>query len=495
MRRRKSSAMKYKIALYGFGSLPVVYRHLIDLARSQDMPLEWCVILPQPDYRALMREVLPPAEILDLFESLPRIPQKGDLTRLKSYPGSLLEDLAAQKRTSRRRSGQWRLDRAIEIYSAYKAFLVARGASHILMSVIETPEAKIAVAVAKELGLGVIAPVDLRSLTGTYFSNDCCETPPDYAVADAETCARAREFVAQFRARPGPARSAPSDIDKKMDDQTILATHLPPFPSRLRAFVGNAIARPDLFDPELIRISIMRNFGVLRTAVRGLRKRYNNTQYDEADIERLPKRFVFYPLQYTPEASINTPAPYFVDQLRAIDALRYAMPSDCMLVVKEHPVCLEMRPISFMRRIRRLPGVVVVKGDIPAIELMKRAALTATVTGTAAFEAFLLGLPALALGPGISAWVLGGWAELGTLREKILHVMAHRPADDLVIERIAKLISVRYPFVFDTPHLPGEPVLRTGNLRRFLSALQDHCERERHARLIESSPVRRATTS
>ena len=50
----------------------------------------------------------------------------------------------------------------------------------------------------------------------------------------------------------------------------------------------------------------------------------------------LPKRFIYYPLQVTPEASINTPAPYYVDQMRAIDALRLAMPPDCALVVKEH---------------------------------------------------------------------------------------------------------------------------------------------------------------
>ena len=471
--------MKYKIALYGFGSLPVIGRHLIDLAHKETAPIEWCAILTLPHYRALLHEVLPTSEILDLFKSLPREPGSSDLSCLSAYPGSLVEDLAAQKRTRRRRTGQWRLNRAVDIYIAYKEFLIARGATHILMPIIETPDAKIAVAVAKELGLGVIAPVDLRNLTGTYFSTDCYETPPSYAVAGFEARAMAREFIAQFRTKPAPARHLPADVNPNFDDQTVLRDYLPPFWSRLRGFVKYAIERPDLFEPDMVRVSVMSNVALLRNGVRSIRQRRNEMQFDIGCVDGLPKRFVFYPLQYSPEASINTPAPYFVDQFRVVDALRYAMPSDCMLVVKEHPVCLEMRPVGFMRAIRKLPGVITVKGDIPAIEVIKRATVTATVTGTAAFEAFLLGRPAVALGPGLPAWVLGGHATLGTLRDAISKAIVRCPSDDFVIDQAAKLLSVRYPFFFGTAHMPGEPMLRVGNLRRFLSALLDHLERER----------------
>jgi hypothetical protein len=47
----------------------------------------------------------------------------------------------------------------------------------------------------------------------------------------------------------------------------------------------------------------------------------------------------------------------------------------------------------------------------------------------------------------------------------------------LVIERVARLMNVRYRFLFTTPHLPGEPMLRLGNMRRFLAALVDHLDR------------------
>src|SRR5215472_16170988 len=99
--------MKSKIAIYGFGSFPVIARHLIDMATQSQCALEWCAILVQPNYRGVIEKILPREEILDLFAVLPRIPEGGDMSLLVRYPGSLAEDLAALKRSRRKRSGQW----------------------------------------------------------------------------------------------------------------------------------------------------------------------------------------------------------------------------------------------------------------------------------------------------------------------------------------------------------------------------------------------------
>ena len=474
--------MSLRIALYGFGSFPVVFRHLIDAARQERSPLEFCAILTVPNHRRIIREVLAEEDILDVFAQLPREPQGGDLSLLSGYRGSLVEDLAALKWERRRRGGRWRHAQGIDYYRLFKRFLSERRATHLLMSGIETPDAKIAVAVAQELGIGIIAPVDLRNLSGTYFSVDSYETPPSYAAATPETRARAAELVRAFRHSPLPARHAPTEQTGRAEDQTVLDPHLPGFAARVRGFINVALERPDLFDHEAIRVSVMRSFGPIRNTVRGLRRRRNASQYDVADVGGLPPRFIFYPLQYTPESSINVPAPYFVDQFRVVDALRFAMPSDCTLVVKEHPACVEMRPPAFIRKMRNLPGVVVANVEVPSTELIRRAALTATVTGTAALEAFLLGRPAMALGPGLSAWCLDGVAPLGDLRARMAAAIDHPIPDEAVIERIATLLSARYPFFFATPHLPGEPMLRRGNIRAFWTAILDHIAREQQAK-------------
>ncbi len=478
----------YKIALYGFGSQPPVQRHLIALAANEKLPLTWCSILPTPYFRSVMSEVLPQNEILDVFRSLPRVPVGGDVDCLVGYPGSLVEDLAAQKRRRRKRTGQWLLNRGIDYFKLYKAFLAERRATHILSPLVETPEAKIAVAAAQELGLGVIVPVDLRNITGICYSADCYQTPPRHAVADPNSRARAEEFIARFRANPTPASAPPRELFGNAEDYKF-ADYIPPLLSRVKQFAQSAIERPDIFDHDEVRRVVMANAGLLRNIIRGRRKRLNLAQYDIGGINELPKRFIYYPLQYTPEASINTPAPYFVEQTRMIDALRFAMPTNYTLVVKEHPACLAMRPVNFMRYLRGLPGVSVIKASAPSIEIIKRADLTATVTGTAAFEAFLLGRSALAFGPGLSAWTIGRMATIANLRAEIQGAIAAPPSESFIVEQTAKLMSVRYPCRFDTPRLPGEPMLRRKNMQAILSGLLDHLRREHDAQL-RGSPGR-----
>jgi len=129
-----------------------------------------------------------------------------------------------------------------------------------------------------------------------------------------------------------------------------------------------------------------------------------------------------------------------------------------------------------------LPGVMVAKASIPAAALIPRAALTATVTGTAALEALLLGRPSLCLGRCLPACALGRPVGRRDLKTEIAETISNPPSDAFVIEQIAKLMSVRYPFYFGTAHAPGEPMLRKGNIARFFSALLDHLRRESDAK-------------
>jgi hypothetical protein len=63
------------------------------------------------------------------------------------------------------------------------------------------------------------------------------------------------------------------------------------------------------------------------------------------------------------------------------------------------------------------------------------------------------------------------------LRDEIAARIDKPIPDQTVIERIATLLSVRYPFLFVSPFYPGEPMLRRGNMRRMYEALLDHLAR------------------
>lgn len=474
--------MLYKIAFYDFGSTAIMHRHVIDMARREGAPLSFCAIQPNPYYRALMREVLDPADILDVFSALPRKRTNGDPAVVASYEGSFIEDLAALKRTWRRhRPGNWWFDHGLAIYQLYKQFLARRQATHLFMPTIETPEAKIAVAAARELGLGILVPTDMRNAGGAYFACDCVETPPFHAEATPETRAAAAQLVQDFRRNPFPARRLPEIVPDDPDHE-IIERYLPPLWQRMWRFAMAGVERPDLFEPAFIRLAVMRNFAWIRKPIRGQRALRNTAQFDVEDVANLPKRFIYYPLHFTPEASINTPAPFYVDQLRAIDALRFAMPNACTLVVKEHPLCLPLRSTSFLQQLRRLPGVTVAKVTMPSHELVKRAALTVTVSGTSAFEAILFGRPAMLLGPTMPSWLIGPHPPSNDVRKAIAGAIDNPPNDDFIIERLAQLLSVRYPFAYGSAHEPGEPILRRGNMRAMWEGLKDHLERERRAK-------------
>jgi hypothetical protein len=156
------------------------------------------------------------------------------------------------------------------------------------------------------------------------------------------------------------------------------------------------------------------------------------------------------------------------------------MPNDHMLVVKEHPAAIatSTRPRSFMRALRRRAGVTVVEYRTDSRALIERAALTISVTGTSTLEAFLLGRPALTLGPSLIAGYIGGVAPLSSLATRIKGAIGSRPDDDAIARAIAEIFSVSYDFILRTPGLPDEPMLRRRNIDRFLFAILDHAERQ-----------------
>lgn len=475
--------MRYKIALHGFGASPIVFKYLIELATKENAPIDWCMILPTPEHRALVRSVLPRSDILDVYEMLPRPPVGGDLSLLSEYPGSLTEDLGADKRPWGAQSGRERFARGIDYHLLYKKFLIERGATHFLAPQVEGAEGKIAVATARQLGLPVMVPQDCRVLTGYYFAADAYAGLPAHAAPRADLLSKAAEFIERYRKTAMPAQSAPKDFTPIDGDDELISGHLPSAPRRFVGLLRKAAERPDLFVLDQIRASVLNNFPVLRDKWWGLRKSRAAREFDVADLSGLPKRFIFYPLQVSPEASINTPAPYYVDQIRAIDALRLAMPPDCAVVVKEHWAGIGFRPIEFIRRVRKLPGVLVANYAMSSRELILRASLTCPVTGTAAFETFLLGRPGFALGPGLGHWALGCGGPTQSLRDEIASRIDKPIPDQTVIERVATLLSVRYPFLFLSPFYPEEPMLRRGNMMRMYEALLDHLARvDAHAK-------------
>lgn len=464
-----------RILLHGFGSFALVFRHLIAHAQEVSPEIEWAIILPTDHHLGVLRDVLPEHRIFCLEHHQVRERELTlDLDCLADYHGNIHADIEAEKVAFKHRPARIQLARAIETYRLYKQFAQLFAPTHLLISQVEGYEGKMLTGLGHELGLIVMVPTNGRNLGGTFFSPDAYETLPAHRAATPELLEKARGFVAAFRDRPTSASGRPDDPEA---GGARLSEFRPPLPVRTARFVRRAVKRPDLFDREHLRTSFLNNLAPFRDALFALNRHRARGLYHIDRPNDLPERFIYYPLQYTPESSINTPAPYFVDQLRVIDAVRFAMPPDQLLVVKEHPACVVVRPPSFMRSVMRRAGVVVASLGMDSRVLARRASLTISVTGSATLEAFLFGRPALMLGPSLIASYLGGPCPIDALAARLPAAIAAPPGDEAVVRAVAEIRSVSYDFVFGVPGTPGEPVLREGNIARFLAAVRDHAQR------------------
>jgi hypothetical protein len=461
-----------KIVLHGFGSYPVLFHHLIKYSVIEWPEAEWAIALGNSIHLPMMRNCLPSDSILNLDSAWSAELDDESLAQenFLTYHGNIYADIESEKRTFKHRKAAEQRRRAGAFYRVLKRFFLRVKPDYALISQIEGIEGKIFAAVARELGIPLIVPYPCRNLGGYFFSEADEEVVPRYAEANDESKKIAALFLQRFRENPTPAANIVEHSG------AVLPDFRPPLFSRAIGALIRTIRYHALFERDSVRVAVLNNFIPLRNVIWGVREWWNRKFETIGNIDCLPRKFVYFPLQYSPESSINSPAPFFVDQFRLVDAIRFAMPSDVFLVVKEHPACLRMRPPNFFRRLERMAGVVLASPDLDSREIVKRALVTVSVTGTAIFEAFIYGRPAICLGGSLVAKYIGGITQISLLKDRLRKLSGISVAEEVIVSGIAELVSCRYGIVFRTPGEVGEPVLRESNIRAIISALKHHTQ-------------------
>jgi len=106
----------------------------------------------------------------------------------------------------------------------------------------------------------------------------------------------------------------------------------------------------------------------------------------------LDESFVYFPLHLQPELTTDTWGYEYGDQLLALEALSRNLPAGMKIYVKENPMQTTfMREESFFRRLKAIPNAFYVSSEISSFELIRRCSFLATISGTAGWEACLLG--------------------------------------------------------------------------------------------------------
>jgi hypothetical protein len=461
---------KKHILLQGFGSFPLVFAALIAHARAVgDESVEWSIICTTGHHVEMFRELLGTEAVHYLQKDMSNYRNDPDLLdRLSTYAGNIYRNIESEKRYTKHKLAARQLKSAAAMYVSVKSFMQRRKPTHVLFGQIEGMDGMTLLSVAKELGIPALVPSHTRHMGETFLSPDNVETVPQREVTQ-EHRAKAEEFLRRFRAADTSAGGAATKLAQDIDDRWPC-----PRPSawgRAAGFARRLIDEPDMREPDVFRAMLFINVPYLAKAVWDARGAINRRFYDITVPEELPLRYAFYPLQYSPESSINTPAPYFVDQMRAIDAIRFALPSDMMLVVKEHPACMRLRPTSFLRALKKKAGVVMARVDMKSSDIVERAAITFSVSGTAALEAYLHGRPSLTLGGNFFASWLGGPAGVDNLAACVAEALQRRVTDAEIVENLARVYAASAPYVVACPLDTGSALapmaLRRSNIDIF----------------------------
>ena len=110
------------------------------------------------------------------------------------------------------------------------------------------------------------------------------------------------------------------------------------------------------------------------------------------------KRFVYFPLHMEPEASLQLLSPECFAQLAVIAALARDLPAGVFLAVKETAAAIGRRPVNFYAQIREFKNVIMLDPFEFGLDVVKKADVVATITGTGGFEGAVLGKPVVTFG-------------------------------------------------------------------------------------------------
>ena len=123
------------------------------------------------------------------------------------------------------------------------------------------------------------------------------------------------------------------------------------------------------------------------------------------------KDYVYYPLHYEHERTTNPDGGDYQDQFKALIKLRSIVPKEIQIVVKEHPSQFfysdkgsRGRSPLFYKLIKNINNLKLISSNENSIKLVLNSVFIATITGTVALEAAILGKSTLYFG---NAWYRG----------------------------------------------------------------------------------------
>lgn len=119
--------------------------------------------------------------------------------------------------------------------------------------------------------------------------------------------------------------------------------------------------------------------------------------FDYYPLEKISK-CAYFPLQFQPEGAIDLSAPYFSNQIETARQIAMSLPDDYTLAVKEHPGMAGLRTPAYLKKLANTPNVKLIDYRINSDEILKKADIIISPSGTSIAEAAFFNKPAVQLG-------------------------------------------------------------------------------------------------
>jgi len=109
------------------------------------------------------------------------------------------------------------------------------------------------------------------------------------------------------------------------------------------------------------------------------------------------KKFILYSAMVDIESNVLLHAPFHINQIEVVKNIAKSMPSDHILLVKEHPgaYARSWRSVKSYKELRDIPGVKLIHPDADMNELIKKSSLVVSISSSASLDALFLEKPTI----------------------------------------------------------------------------------------------------
>lgn len=466
------------LAIFSPGAYCVFFNELIYYSKTNQFRIKnksvnWFILTNTNIYLSHLEKNIQKSNICYLFENFNKYMDDTNFTySIDEYHGSLYRDILTDKHIYSTKKSYYQLKNSFVVYKIWKEYLIKNSIEYIVFPDVEFVEGMILLSLCEELNIKILYYVHARTIGKAFFAKNVNE---EYYKYTSSLNYDVKEFINIIK-KPNKKAYEVTISFKQEEYNNKINKYKRTRLNKLITYIYNKFNKEKHYLKEdmsfivRFRMQFLKLLNLYRNSRKYIYERYVTIN----EVNKLPQKFIYFPLQVTPESSINNLEPYFVDQIRAIDLLIMNIHPSVKVVVKEHPVFAGERKESFYRLLSKKPGVEIASLNISSNELINRSIMVSSITGTSILEAMLQNKPVFQFGKTFFYQKQFGFDSFRNLKQDLYEIMNNK-RDNQIDSILIELYPLLFDFYIEQPYQyyyqPKPVALMDENLSNTLNAI------------------------